>query len=84
MFRRTNSCFSVIDFMKKALRNIVLYFIYFFTLLFWLRLIGVNAQGNRGVIINNQKFDDSSGIHYKGLNTSIPTVPAVLQVISYH
>lgn len=40
---------------KASLWDLVLYFIYFFTLLFWIQFIGVCAQGNRGVIVNNQK-----------------------------
>lgn len=64
MFQGMNRKSSAFDLAKGTLWNVVLYFVYFFTLLFWLRLIGVDAQGNRGVVINNKKFDDSSGVHY--------------------
>lgn len=64
MLHRKNIISSPLDLIKESLWNLVLYFIYFFTLLFWIRFIGVSAQGNRGVIINNQKFDDSSGVQY--------------------
>lgn len=76
MLRRISAKLFSLDLIKKTLWNVVLYFIYFSTLLFWMRLIGVNAQGNRGVIINNQKIDDSSGIHNlqsQQIFTSIPT-----------
>lgn len=68
MSHRKNINTSSLDLVKETLWNLVLYFIYFFTLLFWVQFIGlvnpVSAQGNRGVIINNQKFDDSSGNQY--------------------
>lgn len=53
-----------LNFIQKTQWNLVLYFFYFFTLLFCVRIGGVCAQGNRGVIINNQKFEDSSDIQY--------------------
>lgn len=66
MWQRKHIYTSPLDLVK--LWNLVIYFIYFFTLLFWMQFIGlvnpVSAQGNRGVIINNQKFDDSSGGQY--------------------
>lgn len=73
---------------KETLWNVLVYFIYFFTLLFWMRLIGVCAQGNRGVIINNQKFDDSSGSQsvqtHQNLSISSNVVSLVTtQVIIY-
>lgn len=55
---------SALDLAKGTLRHVVFYFVYFFTLLIWFGLIGVDAQGNHGVVINNKKFDDSSGTHY--------------------
>lgn len=50
---------------KQTLRNAIFYFVFLVILLFWEHICGVNAQGNRGVIINNQKFNDSSGTHYE-------------------
>lgn len=68
---------STFDSIKQSLRYLVLYFIYFAILLLWMQSIGVNAQGNRGVIINNQKIDDnSSDIHnvkLQAISSSIAT-----------
>lgn len=61
LLRKNHNSFGI-HVVKEFLWNLVLYFIYFFTLLFWIRFIGVCAQVHRGVIINNQLFDDSSGI----------------------
>lgn len=62
--------------MRDIFWHIVLYFVYFSTLIIWIRLIGavgVRAQGNRGVIINNTKFDVLNGVQQ--INTTIlPTI----------
>lgn len=71
---------SSLDLIKQSLWNVVLYFIYFSTLLLWMRLIGVNAQGNRGVVINNQKIDDSSGIH--SIKSEQPIHPTIATKIT--
>lgn len=67
--------------MRDVFWHIVLYFVYFSTLVIWIRLIGavgVRAQGNRGVIINNTKFDGLNGVQYiqkQQINTTIlPTI----------
>lgn len=85
---------SPLDSVKATIWNLVLYFFYFYTLLFWMRFIGVCAQGNRGVVINNQKFDDSSGIQYVQTNsistlkpsTVVPSVTWQVIIVkgSYH
>lgn len=38
--------------------------------------LGVRAQGNRGVIINNTKFDDLNGIHPTQMHQINTTVPS--------
>lgn len=70
---------AIVQLVKETLWNLVLYFIYFFTLLFWIRFIGVSAQGNRGVVINNQKFDDSSGIQYAQTHQSSTIQPPIIR-----
>lgn len=70
---------TALQLVKETLWNLVLYFIYFFTLLFWIRFIGVSAQGNRGVVINNQKFDDSSGIQYAQTHQSSTIQPPIIR-----
>lgn len=69
---------SPLDIVKETIWSLVLYFVYFFTLLFWMRFIGVCAQGNRGVVVNNQKFDDSSGIQYVQTNTVTTLKPSMV------
>lgn len=64
MLRQTKIKSSLLDLIEKVFFDVVLFFIYFLTILSSIQVIGVNAQGNRGVIINNQKFNDSSGIQY--------------------
>lgn len=59
MLRRKSP--TSLDLNKQTLRNAIFYFIFLVILL--VHICGVNAQGNRGVIINNQKFNDSSGTH---------------------
>lgn len=76
MLRRISTQLSYFDLVKQTLWNVVLYFVYFSTLLFWMRLMGVNAQGNRGVVINNQKIDESSVIH-QHVQQSQPIYPSI-------
>lgn len=47
--------------MKDQIKGIIL-FLLFIISINCICLLGVNAQGNRGVVINNKKFDDSSGV----------------------
>lgn len=82
MLLRINSKPSSLDSIRQTLRNLVLHFIYFFILLFWMRLIVVNAQGNRGVIINNQKFDDSSGGIHQHITSTMSTIQVGFSI--YH
>lgn len=82
MPRRKNQTHSAFfNFMRDVFWHIVLYFVYFSTLVIWIRLIGavgVKAQGNRGVIINNTKFDVLNSVQYiqkQRINTTIlPTI----------
>lgn len=77
MLLRIITKLSSLDLGKQSLWNLVFHFIYFSILLLWMQLNGVNAQGNRGVIINNQKIDDnSSDIHnvkFQAISPSIAT-----------
>lgn len=63
--------------MKDRIRGSVLFLIFIFAIN-CICLLGVNAQGNRGVVINNKKFDDSSGSNHQFLTSSSPKVNIVL------
>lgn len=75
---------STLDLTKQFVRNVVFFFVYFFMLLFWMRFIGVDAQGNHGVIINNQKFNDSSGIQTVLNQTKVVTSTTSQVNISFY
>lgn len=67
MARRKTPHSAFHNLLRDIFWHMVLYFVYFSTLILWIRIIGgfgVRAQGNRGVIINNTKFDDLNTIQH--------------------
>lgn len=68
---------------RDQMRGSILVFLFIFAINCSL---GVNAQGTRGVVINNKKFDDSSGVElitiHQFLTPSFPKVNIVFECVN--